>query len=134
MAFESNFATLIGNLTADLDLRFTPAGKPVGQGRVAHNTKKGGEEHTDFIPFVVFGDVAENAAESLHKGDRVLLVGRYQTRSYENKDGQTVWVTELVADEVCPSLRWARASVSKVSGGGSQSNPGPSGDDEDVPF
>ena len=86
-------------------------------------------------------DMAENVAESLHKGDRAIVIGRIRVRSYEDQSGQTKWITEIEADEVAPSLRWARASVNKSSGssgggggggGGSYSPPPPS--DDDVPF
>ena len=98
------------------------------------------QEETTYLNVNCWRDLAENAAESLHKGDRVVVIGRLRVRSYENKDNQTVWVTEIEADEIAPSLRWARASVSRTSGG---SSGGPSGSadaappppsDDDVPF
>src|SRR5688500_9828799 len=70
----------------------------------------------------VWRDYAENVAESLKRGTRVLVTGRLISRSYEDKEGQTKWITEIEADEICPSLRWATAKVTKVnrSGGGGQ--------------
>lgn len=143
MAYESNFITMIGNLTDDPDLRFTQGGVPVCNFRIASSRRFTGrdgqqQEETVFMTVNLWRDMAENVAESLHKGDRVIVIGRIKVRSYENKEGQTVWVTEIEADEVAPSLRWARVSVSKTSGssgsggGGWDSPPPPS--DDDVPF
>jgi single-strand DNA-binding protein len=145
VAFESNFITFIGNLTDDPDLRFTQSGAPVGSFRVASNrrfTDRGGnqQEETTFLNVNCWRDLAENAAETLKKGDRVIVIGRVRVRSYENREGQTVWTTEIEADEIAPSLRWARADVTRTSGGGSGSGgtaekgtpPPPS--DDDVPF
>lgn len=144
MAFESNFITFIGNLTDDPDLRFTSGGAAVATLRVASNRRyndRSGQqqEETTYLNVNCWRDLAENAAESLKKGDRVVVIGRVRVRSYENQQGQTVWVTEIEADEIAPSLRWARAEVSRTSGGssgggagGSYAPPPPS--DEDVPF
>jgi single-strand DNA-binding protein len=144
MAFESNFITFIGNLTDDPDLRFTQNGAPVASFRVASNrrfTDRGGnqQEETTFLNVNCWRDLAENAAESLKKGDRVIVIGRVRVRSYENREGQTVWTTEIEADEIAPSLRWARTEVSRTSGGGSGSAAGgsstpPPPSDDDVPF
>lgn len=146
MAYESNFVTFVGNLTDDPDLRFTGGGAAVATLRVASNrrwTGKDGQqqEETTYLNVNCWRDLAENAAESLHKGDRVLVIGRLRVRSYENQQGQTVWVTEIEADEIAPSLRWARASVSRTSGGSSGGSGGGSNDfappppsDDDVPF
>ncbi|MFW5934062.1 MAG: single-stranded DNA-binding protein [Actinomycetota bacterium] len=144
MAFESNFITFIGNLTDDPDLRFTQGGAPVASLRVASNrryTDRSGnqQEETTFLNVNAWRDLAENAAESLKKGDRVVVIGRVRVRSYENREGQTVWTTEIEADEIAPSLRWARATVTRTSGGSasssetSTSTPPPPSDD-DVPF
>jgi single-strand DNA-binding protein len=146
VAFESNFMTFIGNLTDDPDLRFTQGGAPVASFRVASNrryTDRSGnqQEETTFLNVNAWRDLAENAAESLGKGDRVVVIGRVRVRSYENREGQTVWVTEIEADEIAPSLRWARAQVTRSSGsqsGGSSSSAGssapPPPSDDDVPF
>ena len=147
MAFESNYITFIGNLTDDPDLRFTPSGAAVCSFRVASNRRWTGrdgqqQEETTFLNANCWRDMAENVAESLSKGDRVIVIGRVKVRNYENREGQTVWVTEIEADEVAPSLRWARASVSKSSGssggasggGGFDSSAPPPPSDDDVPF
>ena len=147
MAYESNFITFIGNLTEDPELRFTGGGTPVVSLRVASNRRWTGrdgqqQEETTFMNVTAWRDLAENAGESLHKGDRVLVIGRVKVRSYENQQGQTVWVTEIEADEIAPSLRWARAQVSRTSGSSSSSSGGGGGSnyapppptDDDVPF
>lgn len=146
MAYESNFVTFVGNLTDDPDLRFTGSGAAVATLRVASNRRWTGrdgqqQEETTYLNVNCWRDLAENASESLSKGDRVVVIGRLRVRSYENQQGQTVWVTEIEADEIAPSLRWARAQVSKSGGGGggqggssqgSYAPPPPS--DDDVPF
>lgn len=151
MAYESNFVTFVGNLTDDPDLRFTGSGAAVATLRVASNRRWTGrdgqqQEETTYLNVNCWRDLAENAAESLSKGDRVIVIGRLRVRSYENQQGQTVWVTEIEADEIAPSLRWARAQIAKSSGssgggggggqqgggGGSYAPPPPS--DDDVPF
>ncbi len=144
MAFESNFITFIGNLTDDPELRFTGGGAAVVTLRVASNRRWTGrdgqqQEETTFLNVNAWRDLAENAAESLSKGDRVVVIGRVKVRNYENQQGQTVWVTEIEADEIAPSLRWAQAKPSKTSGssGGSQdsgSSAPPPPTDDDVPF
>jgi single-strand DNA-binding protein len=126
MATE-NIITIVGNLTDDPELRYTPAGVAVANMSVAVNRRffnketNGWDEKTDgFFRVNVWRDYAENVAESLRRGARVLVTGRLISRSYEDKEGQTKWITEIEADEICPSLRWATAKVSKVnrSGGG----------------
>jgi single-strand DNA-binding protein len=144
VAFESNFITFIGNLTDDPDLRFTSGGAAVATLRVASNRRfndRSGQqqEETTYLNVNCWRDLAENAAESLKKGDRVIVIGRVRVRSYENQQGQTVWVTEIEADEIAPSLRWARAEVSRTSGGSSGGGTGgsfapPPPSDDDVPF
>ncbi len=122
MAYESNFITMIGNLTDDPDLRFTGSGIPVCNFRIASNrrwTDRNGQqqEETTFVGVNIWRDMAENVAESLRKGDRVIVIGRLRIRSYDDRDGQTKWITEIEADEVAPSLRWARTRIEKSSGG-----------------
>ena len=127
MATE-NTVTLIGNLTDDPELRYTPNGVPVANMRVAVNrrvrnsqTNEWDDRLDGYFTVNVWRDHAENIAQSLRRGNRVLVIGRLISRSYDDKEGQTRWVTEIEADEVCPSLRWATAQVTKVnrsSGGG----------------
>jgi single-strand DNA-binding protein len=145
MAFESNYVTFIGNLTDDPELRFTQSGAAVCTIRLASNrkwTSKDGQEQeeTTFLNVNIWRELAENVAETFSKGDRAIAIGKLKVRSYENRDGQTVWVTEIEADEVAPSLRWAKAQISKAGGraGGSTAprtdNTPPPPSDDDVPF
>ncbi|CAN5233045.1 hypothetical protein BH20ACT8_BH20ACT8_18170 [soil metagenome] len=121
-----NVITIVGNLTEDPELRYTQNGVAVTNVRVAvnrrfrNNQTNEWEDRLDgYFTVNVWRDQAENVAESVAKGSRVMVQGRLISRSYEDKDKQTRWVTEIEADEVCPSLRWARATVNKVSRGGS---------------
>ena len=133
MAVE-NTITIVGNLADDPELRYTPNGAAVANMRVAVNrrrfnreTNAWDEELDGFFNVNIWRDHAENVAESLKRGQRVIVIGRLRSRSYEDKDGQTKWITEIEADEVCPSLRWATAAVKKVSrsgAGGGQSGGG----------
>ena len=115
MAYESNSVTFIGNLTDDPQLRRTSTGTAVASFRVASNrryTDRSGnqQEETTFMTVNVWRDLAENVASSVAKGDRVMVVGRIRVRSWE-QDGTTRWSTEIEADDVAPSLRWATAAV-----------------------
>jgi single-strand DNA-binding protein len=118
--------TIIGNLTADPELRFTPSGAAVANFTVAStprmfdrqsNEWKDGE--TLFMRCSIWRDAAENVAESLHRGTRVIVSGRLKSRSYETKEGEKRTVIELEVDEVGPSLRYASAKVTKAERGGS---------------
>src|SRR5688572_323907 len=119
--------TVVGNLTDDPELRFTPSGAAVARFRVAStprfldrqsNEWKDGEPL--FLQCQVWRQAAENVAESLHRGARVIVTGRLRQRSYETKEGEKRTVLELEVDEVGPSLRYATAKVQKMarSGGG----------------
>jgi single-strand DNA-binding protein len=121
VAFESNYITFIGNMTDDPRFVYTATGTGVATIRLASNrrwTDKAGQqqEETVYMNVNCWRDLAENVAESLKKGDRVVAIGRVRTRSYENKEGQTIWTTEIDADEIAPSLKWAQATVKKTSG------------------
>ena len=117
--------TIIGNLTNDPELRFTPSGAAVANFTVAStprtferqsNEWKDGE--TLFMRCSVWRDAAENVAESLVRGTRVIVSGRLRSRSYETKEGEKRTVVELEVDEVGPSLRYATTKVNKTSRGG----------------
>jgi single-strand DNA-binding protein len=117
--------TIIGNLTNDPELRFTPSGAAVANFTVAStprtfdrqsNEWKDGE--TLFMRCSVWRDAAENVAESLQRGTRVLVSGRLRSRSYETKEGEKRTVVEMDVDEVGPSLRYATAKIAKTSRGG----------------
>lgn len=119
----SNNITVVGNLTRDPELRYTPSGAPVAKFGLAVNrfyTGRNGEkvEQTDFFNVEVWNSLAENAAESLRTGTRVVVTGRVQSRSWETEDGQKRTSFEIVAEEVGPSLRWATAQVTKAKRGG----------------
>ncbi len=111
--------TIVGNLTADPELRFTPSGAAVASFTVAHTERiRDGNDWKDgdklFLPCSLWREAAENAAESLHRGDRVVVTGKLKQRSYETKSGEKRTVTELLVDEVGPSLRYATAKVEKT--------------------
>ncbi len=119
--------TLIGNLTGDPELRFTPSGAAVANFTVAstprtfdRQTNEWKDGETLFMRCSVWRDAAENVAESLQRGTRVVVTGRLKSRSYETKEGEKRTVVELDVDEVGPSLRYATAKVNKTqrSGGG----------------
>lgn len=117
--------TLVGNLTGDPELRFTPSGAAVANFTVA-STPRNFDRQTNewrdgeamFINCSVWRQAAENVAESLQKGMRVVVQGRLKSRSYETREGERRTVFEIDVDEVGPSLRYATAKVTKTSGGG----------------
>ncbi len=114
-----NSVTLVGNLTRDPELRFTTGGRAVASFglAVSRRYQVNGEwqEQTSFFNVVAWGQLGENAAQSLGKGARVIINGRLEQRQYENKDGEQRNVVEVVADEVGPSLRWATAQVERTA-------------------
>lgn len=98
-----NRTILIGRLTKDPDLRYTPAGVAVCQFTLAVDrpfTRDGGERETDFIPIVTWRQLAETCANYLRKGRLTAVEGRIQVRNYENNEGKRVYVTEVIADNV----------------------------------
>lgn len=148
---SDNSITIVGNLTKDPDLRYTQGGVAVANLSVAVNRRvrnKDTNEWEDkldgFFDVNIWRDHAENVAESLSKGDRVVVIGRITKRSWEDKEGNTRWQTEIEADEICPSLKWAKVKVERQgrSGGdrqsaGRQAEPAMAGAAEtpdDVPF
>ncbi len=117
--------TIIGNLTGDPELRFTPSGAAVANFTVAstprmydRNSGEWKDGETLFMRCSVWRDAAENVAESLGRGSRVIVSGRLKSRSYETKEGEKRTVVELEVDEVGPSLRYASAKVTKTQRGG----------------
>jgi len=98
-----NRVILIGRLTRDPELRYTPSGVAVAQFTLAVDrpfSREGGERETDFIPIVTWRQLAETCANYLRKGRLAAVEGRIQVRSYENNEGRKVYVTEVVADNV----------------------------------
>ncbi len=165
MAFGVNNITILGNITRDPELRFTPSGTAVANFGLAVNrnvqNKNSGEWETqvDFFNVTAWYKLAENCAESLSKGDRVLVSGRLSQDSWESKDGQKRSTVKIIANVIAPSLEFASCRLEKnpraeegvssgsVSGegvsGGSVSGEGESGkggieeadfSDEDIPF
>ena len=141
--------TVVGNLTDDPELRFTPSGAAVAKFRVASTPRfmdKQTNEWKDgeplFLTCNVWRQAAENCAESLQRGARVIVTGRLRQRSYETREGEKRTVMELEVDEIGPSLRYATAKVQKMarssgnggfgSGGGSRGGGG--GDLADDPW
>ncbi len=123
--------TITGALTRDPELRFTTGGKGIASFGVAVNRRyqvnNEWQEQTSFFNVTAWGTLGENAAASLNKGMRVIVTGRLEQRSYETKEGEKRSVVEIVADEIGPSLRWARAEVERIardSGGISGGNAG----------
>ena len=117
--------TLVGNLTADPELRFTPSGAPVANFTVASTPRtfdrQSGEWRDGdamFLSCAVWRQAAENVAESLQKGTRVIVQGRLKSRSYETREGEKRTVFEVDVDEIGPALKYATAKVTRTSGGG----------------
>jgi single-strand DNA-binding protein len=114
-----NTVTIVGNLTRDPEIRYTANGAAKASFSVAvsrrwqNRTTNEWDEQTSFFNVVCWREMAENVAESLGKGSRVVVTGRLEQRSWENDNGEKRSVVEVVADEVAPSLRWATAQVTR---------------------
>ena len=149
---NGNSITVVGNVTRDPELRFTPTGQATASFGVAVNRRwqnrqtQEWEEAVSFFDVVCWREMAENASESLSKGSRVIVTGRLEQRSWETQEGDKRSKVEIVADEIGPSLRWATAEVKRndrkgpgegggaPSGGGSTrpvANEAPDGYDEE---
>lgn len=140
MAGETTL-TVIGNLTSDAELRFTPSGSAVANFTVASTPRtfdKATNEWKDgeplFLRCSVWNQQAENAAESLARGTRVVVTGRLRQRSYETKEGEKRIVVELQVDEVAPSLRYATARPQKASRSGDRDDSWNTSYSEPPPF
>jgi single-strand DNA-binding protein len=135
--------TVIGNLTADPELRFTPSGAAVANFTVAstprtfdRQTNEWKDGEALFLRCNIWREAAENVAESLTRGSRVIVSGRLKQRSFETREGEKRTVVELEVDEIGPSLKYATAKVNKASrsgggaggfgGGGGSRQPAPS--------
>jgi single-strand DNA-binding protein len=118
MAYD-NTVTIVGNMTRDPELRFTPSGQATATFGVAVNRvwtdrqTQERKEATSFFDVVCWGQLAENAAQSLSRGSRVIVSGRLDQRSWENQEGEKRHKIEITADEVSPSLRWATVQITK---------------------
>ena len=111
--------TLVGNLTRDPELRFTQGGRAVATLGIAvsrrYQVNNEWQEQTSYFNIVAWGQLGENAAQTLGKGSRAIVTGRLEQRQYENRDGEQRNIVEIVADEVGPSLRWATAQVERTA-------------------
>ena len=131
---NTNSIHVVGNITRDPELRFTPTGQARAQFGLAVNRRwqnrqtQEWEEATSFFDVTCWGDLGDNVSESLAKGARVLVIGRLEQRSWETDQGEKRSRVEIIADEVGPSLRWATAQVTKTDrkgpgdGGGYSNN------------
>ncbi len=114
---NGNNVELTGNATRDPELRFTPSGQPVATFGLAVNRRwqnrqtQQWEEAVSYFDIVCWGQLAENVAESITKGTRLMVTGRLDQRTWETQEGDKRSKVEIVADEVGPSLRWATAST-----------------------
>jgi single-strand DNA-binding protein len=110
---------IVGNVTKDPELRFTPSGQATASFGVAVDRRwqnrqtNRWEEATSFFDVVAWGSLAENLADSVHRGDRVVVEGRLDQRGWENNQGEKRSKFEITANEVAPSLRWATVEISK---------------------
>jgi single-strand DNA-binding protein len=138
-----NTVTVIGNVTRDPELRFTPSGQAIATFGLAVNRRwmnrqtQQWDEQTSFFDIVCWAQLGQNVSESLQKGSRVIVSGRLEQRSWETQEGDKRSKVEIVADEVGPSLRWATADITKNErreggdggygggGGGGQQQPQP---------
>src|ERR687895_1351779 len=125
MAAGDTQITIIGNLVEDPNLRFTPSGQAVASFRVAstprfrdNQTGEWKDGESLFLTCNVWRQAAENVAETLQRGSRVIVQGRLRQRSYETREGEKRTVYELEVDEIGPSLRYATAKVQKMSRSG----------------
>jgi single-strand DNA-binding protein len=117
---NDNTVTVVGNVTRDPELRYLNTGTAMVtlglavNRRWRDNASNEWKEETSFFDVVCWRDLADNVAESVEKGDRIMVSGRLDQRSWETQDGDKRSKVEIVADEVGPSLRWATASVTKI--------------------
>ncbi|MBJ7381083.1 MAG: single-stranded DNA-binding protein [Acidimicrobiia bacterium] len=115
-----NTITVVGNLTRDPEIRYTAGGQAkatlgiaVSRGWVNKQTNER-EERTSFFNVIVWGEMADHCSESLQKGNRVIVSGRLEQRSWETEQGEKRSIVEIAADEIGPSLRWATAEVKRT--------------------
>lgn len=115
-----NTVTLVGNVTRDPEIRYTPSGQTVATFGLAVNRRwqnrqtQEWEEQVSFFDVKCWSQMAENVAESVPRGTRVIVTGRLEQRSWETDNGEKRSKVEIVADEIAPSLRWATAQVQKI--------------------
>lgn len=119
--------TLIGNTTSDVEIRYTQAGKAVGNVTIAVSDRKFDRQKNEWVDSDVWfarctlwGEIAEHVAGSIHKGTRVIAEGRIGQREWQDKDGVKRISVEITLDEIGPSLRYATAQVTRAASGGGQ--------------
>src|ERR1700674_1479125 len=122
--------TIVGNVTRDPEMRYTPSGVAKASFGVAvsrrwqNRTSQEWEEQTSFFNVVCWREMAENVCESIGKGARIVVSGRLEQRSWETENGDKRSVVEIVADDIGPSLRWATAEVRRNERRGGFDSPG----------
>ena len=125
--------TIVGNVTRDPEMRYTPSGVAKATFGVAvsrrwqNRTTQEWEEQTSFFNVVCWRDMAENVCESIGKGARVVVNGRLEQRSWDTQDGEKRSKIEIIADEIGPSLRWATARVERTDRSGGDRSGVPAG-------
>ena len=142
-----NTVTLVGNVTRDPEIRYTPSGQTVATFGLAVNRRwqnkatNEWEEQVSFFDVKCWAQMAENVAESVPRGTRVLVTGRLEQRSWETDNGEKRSKVKIVADHVGPELRWSTAAVTKVAKGdgakpASRPKPAPAAStyDDEAPF
>ncbi len=113
MGFD-NTVTVVGNVTRDPELRFAQSGMAIATFGVAWNRRRQGQEdEVSFFDVVCFRQLAENVANSIHKGSRVVIYGTLQQRSWQTDQGDRRSKVEILADDIAPSLKWASAEVTR---------------------
>lgn len=116
-----NHITLIGNATREPELRFSQGGLSIASFGLAYSTRKRNDAgqwedgETSFFDVTCFGQLADNVAESITKGTRVIVTGSLRQRSWETKEGDKRSKVEVIADEVGPSLKWATTTVERTT-------------------
>jgi len=114
-----NTVTVVGNLTREPELRYTPSGQAVCRLGIAVNRRwqnrqtNEWEEQVSFFNVTAWGQLGENVGECLGKGTRVIVTGRLEQRSWESPDGEKKSSVDIIADEIAPSLRWATAKIER---------------------
>lgn len=126
-----NTVTIVGNLTQDPEMRFTPNGVAMVKLSIAVNRRRFNRDSNtwedgdaSFFNATCWRDLAENVSESLRKGTRVVITGRLEQRSWETQEGDRRSIVEIQVDEIGPSLKWATASVTRIPRGGGWSGGG----------
>lgn len=118
---SDSFTTVVGNLTRDPELRYTPTGRAVCRLGIAVNRRwqdrqtKEWQEETSFFNVTAWAELGENVAESLVKGDRAVITGRLEQRSWETPEGDKRSSVDIVADEIGGSLRWATGKMTRTA-------------------